>query len=54
MMNLYLEIDNLNQGIAYYFFVAAINAAGFQSPFGDVNDSYIENALQCQGQKVWG
>ena len=46
MTNPYLEIGNLNQGIAYYFRVAAINAAGFQGPFAFSPNLYAVPQLQ--------
>ena len=46
MTNPYLEVDNLDQGIAYYFRVAAINAAGFQGPFAFAPNLYAVPQLQ--------
>ena len=46
MTNPYLEIGNLDQGIAYYFRVAAVNAAGFQGPFAFAPNLYAVPQLQ--------
>ena len=46
MQNPTLTVTNLDQGVAYYFRVAAVNAGGFQGPFAFAPDQYVVPQLQ--------